>query len=49
VEIFNLTGQKLIWNENTNSIDVSDLTIGTYIMEVTEQTGKKYQTKFLKN
>ncbi len=48
VEIFNLTGQKLLWNENTNSIDVSDLTIGTYIMEVTEQTGKKYRTKFLK-
>ncbi len=49
IEIFNLTRQKVIWDENTNSIDVSDLTIGTYILELTEQTGKKYRTKFIKN
>lgn len=49
IEIFNLAGHKLEWNENSNSIDVSDLSIGTYIMELTEQTGKKHRTKFIKN
>lgn len=47
VSIYNLLGRKL-FSTNRNSIDISQLSTGTYILEVTSSTGKGVK-KILKN
>ena len=50
IKIYNLTGQKMIFDPNleNNTIDVSDLTEGIYILEVI-LNNERIQKKFVKN
>jgi len=51
VEIFNIKGKQILRKEfsNQNSIDVSQLEKGIYILQVTSVQGDKSSQKFLKN
>jgi hypothetical protein len=49
IDIYNSIGQLVISDRNPlRKIDVSDLTSGIYMLNVTDQAGTVYQTKFLK-
>ncbi|MFA7446651.1 MAG: T9SS type A sorting domain-containing protein [Flavobacteriaceae bacterium] len=47
VEIFDLTGRKVVVSTSNNTVDVSSLTSGTYIISITSENGTA-QTKFVK-
>ena len=48
ISIYNLTGSKVLTNQLSNSIDVSILAKGTYIVKVVDQNGETAISKFSK-
>lgn len=48
ISIYNLTGSKVLTNQLSNNIDVSNLAKGTYIVKVVDQNGETAISKFSK-
>jgi ELWxxDGT repeat protein len=48
IEIYNLEGKKVLQSQNTQLIDVSGLTRGTYIIKAQTVEGKNFNSKFVK-
>lgn len=48
VEVFSLEGIKLLSNKNSLEIDLSSLFKGTYVVKITDNTGKIYNNKVIK-
>lgn len=46
--IYDLSG-RLVGESKANTIQVNDLTKGTYLLQIIDQEGKVYPKKFLKN
>ena len=49
VDIYNLIGQKVIEQINTENIDISELSAGTYIIKITTSDDKTISRKVVKN
>ncbi|VXA94661.1 putative Por secretion system C-terminal sorting domain-containing protein [Flavobacterium sp. 9AF] len=49
IEIFSLTGQKIVSNKFDNKIDISSLQSGIYLVEIKTVSGKKVAKKIMKN
>lgn len=49
VAIYNLTGQKVLNTNQTQSIDVSQLSAGTYLLKAIDTDGKSFTKKVIKN
>lgn len=52
VSIFSITGQLLInqtVSNNVETIDISNLALGNYILQIIDASGNKFATKFIKN
>lgn len=49
VEVYSLTGQKVIAFENQNIVSLETLSAGTYIVSVTMVDGQKHMQKIIKN
>jgi len=49
IEIYNLTGQNVLKTTQTENVDVSPLSSGTYFLKATDITGASFTKKILKN